>query len=71
MKDLLARNISDEILYPVIHLKADDIEVAFTHTTAYGEDYYSFVNGQHTTQGGTHQAAFREPDRRRGKTSFP
>ncbi len=60
LKDLLARNISDEVLYPVIHLKADDIEVAFTHTTAYGEDYYSFVNGQHTTQGGTHQAAFRE-----------
>jgi len=60
LKDLLARNISDEVLYPVIHLKGDDIEVAFTHTTAYGEDYYSFVNGQHTTQGGTHQAAFRE-----------
>lgn len=60
LKDLLARNISDEVLYPVIHLKGDDIEIAFTHTTAYGEDYYSFVNGQHTTQGGTHQAAFRE-----------
>jgi len=58
--DLLRNNLSDESLYPVIHLKADDIEVAFTHTTSYGEDYYSFVNGQHTTQGGTHQAAFRE-----------
>ncbi|MFM7768172.1 MAG: ATP-binding protein, partial [Bacteroidota bacterium] len=57
--DLLNNNLSDESLYPVIHLKADDIEVAFTHTMAYGEDYYSFVNGQHTTQGGTHQAAFR------------
>jgi len=60
LSDLLERNISDEKLYEVIHLKGDDIEVAFTHTTAYGEDYYSFVNGQHTTQGGTHQAAFRE-----------
>jgi len=60
LRDLLERNISDEKLYDVIHLKGDDIEVAFTHTTAYGEDYYSFVNGQHTTQGGTHQAAFRE-----------
>ena len=60
LKDLLERNVSDETLYPVIHLKGEDIEIAFTHTTAYGEDYYSFVNGQHTTQGGTHQAAFRE-----------
>ncbi|MEO8086549.1 MAG: DNA topoisomerase IV subunit B [Bacteroidota bacterium] len=60
LSDLLERNISDEKLYEVIHLKGDDIEIAFTHTTAYGEDYYSFVNGQHTTQGGTHQAAFRE-----------
>jgi len=58
--DLLSANMSDEALYPVIHLKGKDIEVAFTHTTAYGEDYYSFVNGQHTTQGGTHLAAFRE-----------
>jgi topoisomerase IV subunit B len=58
--DLLEYNLSDEPLYPAIHLKAKDIEVAFTHTTSYGEDYYSFVNGQHTTQGGTHQAAFRE-----------
>jgi topoisomerase IV subunit B len=58
--DLLNANISDEALYNVIHIKSDDIEVAFTHTTSYGEDYYSFVNGQHTTQGGTHLAAFRE-----------
>lgn len=60
LKDLLERNMTDEILYPIAHIHGDDIEVAFTHTTAYGEDYYSFVNGQHTTQGGTHQAAFRE-----------
>src|SRR4051812_25618429 len=60
LKDLLARNVSEETLYPVIHLHGDDIEIAFTHTTSYGEDYYSFVNGQNTTQGGTHQAAFRE-----------
>jgi topoisomerase-4 subunit B len=58
--DLLRYNLSDEPLYPLIHIKGKDIEVAFTHTTSYGEDYYSFVNGQHTTQGGTHQAAFRE-----------
>lgn len=58
--DLLNANISDEPLYPVIHIKGKDIEIAFTHTTSYGEDYYSFVNGQHTTQGGTHLAAFRE-----------
>jgi topoisomerase IV subunit B len=60
LKDLLEKNMSDEILYPIVHLNGDDIEIAFTHTTAYGEEYYSFVNGQHTTQGGTHQAAFRE-----------
>ena len=59
LKDLLQRNLSDETLYPLIHLRGDDIEIAFTHSTGYGEDYYSFVNGQHTTQGGTHQAAFR------------
>jgi topoisomerase-4 subunit B len=58
--DLLNANISDERLYEIIHLKGKDIEVAFTHTASYGEDYYSFVNGQHTTQGGTHLAAFRE-----------
>jgi topoisomerase-4 subunit B len=60
LKDLLEKNLSDEILYPIVHLEGPDIEIAFTHTTSYGEEYYSFVNGQHTTQGGTHQAAFRE-----------
>jgi len=60
LKDLLARNTDDTILYPIIHLKGDDIEVAMTHGAQYGEEYYSFVNGQYTTQGGTHQAAFRE-----------
>lgn len=58
--DLLERNLNENILYPPIHLKGPDIEVAFTHRSTYGEDYFSFVNGQHTTQGGTHQAAFRE-----------
>jgi topoisomerase-4 subunit B len=58
--DLLNENITSETLYPIIHLKGEDIEVAFTHTNQYGEEYYSFVNGQHTTQGGTHQSAFRE-----------
>ena len=60
LKDLLERNIDENPLYPVIHLEGDDIEVAITHTQSYGEDYYSFVNGQYTPQGGTHQAAFRE-----------
>lgn len=59
--DLLMRNVDEEsIRYPVVHLKGDDIEIAMTHGSQYGEEYYSFVNGQHTTQGGTHQAAFRE-----------
>lgn len=59
--DLLERKTNaDELRYPIIHLKGEDIEVALTHNNDYGEDYYSFVNGQHTTQGGTHQAAFRE-----------
>jgi topoisomerase-4 subunit B len=59
--DLLERNTNaDELRYPIIHLKGEDIEIAITHNNDYGEDYYSFVNGQHTTQGGTHQAAFRE-----------
>jgi topoisomerase IV subunit B len=59
--DLLERETnSDEIRYPIIHLKGEDIEVALTHNNDYGEDYHSFVNGQHTTMGGTHQAAFRE-----------
>ena len=62
LKDLLEdNNNTDDMLYPIIHLKGDDIEVAITHSkTQYSEEYYSFVNGQHTTQGGTHQAAFRE-----------
>jgi topoisomerase IV subunit B len=59
--DLLQRKTNeDEIRYPIIHLKGDDIEAAITHNNDYGEDIYSFVNGQHTTQGGTHQQAFRE-----------
>lgn len=58
--DLLQANTDDNIRYPIIHLKSGDIEVAMTHGNQYGEEYYSFVNGQHTTQGGTHQAAFRE-----------
>lgn len=59
--DLLQRKTNqDELRYPIIHLKGEDIEVAITHENQYGEEYYSFVNGQHTTQGGTHLAAFRE-----------
>ncbi len=58
--DLLEENLGGEQVYPIIHLKGEDIEVAITHTNQYGEDYYSFVNGQHTPQGGTHLAAFRE-----------
>jgi topoisomerase-4 subunit B len=58
--DLLNENLTDEILYPIIHLHGTDIEVAITHANQYGEEYYSFVNGQHTTQGGTHLTAFRE-----------
>lgn len=58
--DLLRENMTSEPLYPIIHLKGDDIEVVLTHTDQYGEEYYSFVNGQHTTQGGTHLTAFRE-----------
>jgi topoisomerase-4 subunit B len=61
LKDLLLRHTDAENLrYPIIHLKGEDIEIAMTHGQQYGEEYYSFVNGQHTTQGGTHQAAFRE-----------
>ena len=60
LKDLLENNLSGDILYPIIHLRGEDIEVAMTHGTHYGEEYFSFVNGQHTTMGGTHQAAFRE-----------
>jgi len=61
LKDLLERNVASESMrYPIIHLRGEDIEIALTHGQQYGEEYYSFVNGQHTTQGGTHQAAFRE-----------
>jgi topoisomerase-4 subunit B len=58
--DLLEQNLSGEPLYPIIHLKGEDIEIAMTHGNQYSEEYYSFVNGQHTTQGGTHQGAIRE-----------
>ena len=60
LEDLLNENIPDEILYPIVHLKANDIEIAFTHVNQSRDDYYSFVNGQYTSQGGTHQAAFKE-----------
>lgn len=58
--DLLTESVILEPLYPIIHLKGDDIEIVFTHCQQYGETYFSFVNGQHTTQGGTHQSAYRE-----------
>ena len=61
LRDLLEKNISGEILYPIIHLKGEDIELAMTHSNEhFSEEYYSYVNGQYTTQGGTHQAAYRE-----------
>ena len=60
LKDLLTDNMTVDPLYPIVHMKGEDIEIAFTHTNQYGEEYYSFVNGQHTTQGGTHQTAFKE-----------
>ncbi|HPF52267.1 MAG TPA: DNA topoisomerase IV subunit B [Draconibacterium sp.] len=60
LRDLLEENMDHDPIYPIIHLKGEDIEVAITHGNQYGEDYYSFVNGQHTTQGGTHLQAFRE-----------
>ena len=60
LEDLLKDRMTNEPLYPIIHLKGEDIEIAFTHANQYGEEYYSFVNGQHTTQGGTHQSAFKE-----------
>ena len=60
LEDLLTDNMTSTGLYPIIHLKDEDIEIAFTHTNQYGEEYHSFVNGQHTTQGGTHQSAFKE-----------
>ena len=60
LADLLTDNMTADALYPIIHLKGTDIEIAFTHAQQYGEEYYSFVNGQHTSQGGTHQSAFKE-----------
>jgi len=60
LKDLLTKKLTGEPLYPLIHLEGEDIEVALTHAGHYGEEYYSFVNGQHTTMGGTHLSAFRE-----------
>ena len=60
LQDLLKDRMTNDALYPIIHLQGDDIEIAFTHANQYGEEYYSFVNGQHTTQGGTHQSAFKE-----------
>ncbi len=60
LKDLLNDTMTTDGIYPIIHLKGEDIEIAFTHTNQYGEEYHSFVNGQHTTQGGTHQSAFKE-----------
>jgi topoisomerase IV subunit B len=60
LRDLLEENLETDPLYPIIHLRGEDIEVAITHGNQYGEDYYSFVNGQHTSQGGTHLSAFRE-----------
>ena len=60
LEDLLKDRMTNDSLYPIIHLKGEDIEVAFTHANQYGEEYYSFVNGQNTTQGGTHQSAFKE-----------
>jgi topoisomerase-4 subunit B len=60
LRDLLTENMNGEPLYPIIHIEDEDIELALTHGSSYGEEYYSFVNGQHTTQGGTHLTAFRE-----------
>lgn len=60
LEDLLVDTMTTDPLYPIVHLKGEDIEIAFTHTNQYGEEYHSFVNGQHTTQGGTHQSAFKE-----------
>ncbi|MCR4919317.1 MAG: type IIA DNA topoisomerase subunit B [Prevotella sp.] len=60
LQDLLSDRMTSDALYPIVHLQADDIEIAFTHTGQYGEEYHSFVNGQNTTQGGTHQSALKE-----------
>ena len=68
--DLLRENMTQQPLYDVLHLKGDDIEIALTHVNQYGEEYYSFVNGQHTTQGGTHLSAFKEAVSRTLKEFF-
>jgi Type IIA topoisomerase (DNA gyrase/topo II, topoisomerase IV), B subunit len=60
LEDLLKDRMTNDALYPIVHLQGEDIEIAFTHANQYGEEYYSFVNGQHTIQGGTHQSAFKE-----------
>lgn len=70
LEDLLNENLTSDIIYPIIHLSGEDIEIAITHGNQYGEEYYSFVNGQHTTQGGTHLAAFREASARTIKEFF-
>ena len=70
LADLLNENMTSDPIYPIIHLKGEDIEVVITHSNQYGEEYYSFVNGQHTTQGGTHLTAFRESVSRTVKEYF-
>ena len=70
LKDLLTDNMTTDGLYPIVHMKGEDIEIAFTHSNQYGEEYHSFVNGQHTTQGGTHQSAFKEHIARTMKEFF-
>ena len=70
LEDLLKDNMTSEGLYDIVHLKGEDIEIAFTHTNQHGEEYYSFVNGQHTTQGGTHQTALKEHIARTVKEFF-
>ena len=70
LEDLLKDRMTNDALYPIIHLQGEDIEIAFTHSNQYGEEYYSFVNGQHTTQGGTHQSAFKEHIARTVKEFF-
>ena len=70
LADLLTDTMTTDPLYPIVHIKGDDIEIAFTHTNQYGEEYHSFVNGQHTTQGGTHQSAFKEHIARTVKEFF-
>ena len=70
LRDLLSDSMTTDGLYPIVHMKGEDIEIAFTHTNQYGEEYHSFVNGQHTTQGGTHQSAFKEHIARTMKEYF-